>query len=135
MKIMNYNDLEYAAKKKLAVYCPAANGFLKKPRPASFVMNQTIRIINGAIKAGLFIYVKENVQPVFFAGPGGALLCDRHIEGLTRTFPYDADGWHSAKYYGSHHIVGESMTTEAMKMICKHFNGIWKDVELPNEPF
>jgi ribosomal protein L31 len=134
MRIVNYNDLQYAATKRLAVYCPSGGpGGLKSPKPASFVMNQDVRTINSAINNGLFIYVKENCHPVFFSGPGGALMCDRHIEGLTKAFKRDVDGYENFKFYGGWYIVGESMSIATMKTICKQFNGIWKDVD--NEPF
>jgi len=132
MKIRNYNDLEYAAEKKLAVYRPSS---AQGPKPAAFVMNQDVRTINRAINDGLFIYVKENVQPKFFCGAGDSLMCDRHIEGLTRTFSHDVYGFDLAKKYEGWHIVGECMSLSAMKMICKQFNGIWIENKTGCVPF
>lgn len=132
MKINNYNDLEYAAKKKLAVYCPASDkprkygiGFLSKPKPAAFVMHQCINIINRAIKQGLYIYVKDNDRPVFFTKTCGALMCDREVEGLTTELPDEK--WATRFYYGSKYFVGESMSIATMKTICKAFDGIWRE--------
>jgi len=127
MRIRNYNDLEYAAAKKLAVYCPGPKpaAALKNPKPASFVMNMDVRSINRAINTGLFIYIKENIQPRFFEGPGGALMCDRAVKGLTTTFPHTPAGLDNFKYYGSWNMVGESMTKKTMISICHQFNGIW----------
>ena len=130
MKINNYNDLEYAADKRLAVYTPNGRVF-SKPKPAAFVMNMDVRSINNAINSGLYIYVKKNAQLIFFEGKLGFLMCSRHVPGLTDTFENDKIGYQNFLKHGGWHLIGGGMSKETMKAICRQFNGIWEDREFP----
>ena len=54
----------------------------------------------------------------FRYGPGGALLCDEEIEGITQRLDDQAAG-----YYGGRYMVGESMTVGAATRIAELLGG------------
>jgi hypothetical protein len=54
----------------------------------------------------------------FWSGPGGALLCERAIAGLTQELSED-----SARFYGGKHFVGETIHAGAAKKIAEAFDG------------
>ena len=54
----------------------------------------------------------------FKYGPGGALVCDEPIEGVTQ--PLDAQ---SSEYYGGKFMIGESMSHGAAKRIAELLGG------------
>lgn len=62
-------------------------------------------------------HTPDNSKPKFFRGPGGALLCDRAVEGLTDELRDDD----TASYYGGKFIVGESISESGAKKIAEAF--------------
>lgn len=56
----------------------------------------------------------------FWCGPGGALLCDTAIPGLTQEVN-DEDG--SVQYYGGRFFVGETILPSAAKLIARALGG------------
>jgi hypothetical protein len=52
-------------------------------------------------------------RPTFFAGPGGALMCNCEVHGLT----HKLSNLDTAAYYGSEFFVGESMCRATMRWI------------------
>ena len=55
---------------------------------------------------------------VFRYGPGGALVCDHEIEGITQGVDEEA-----AKYYGGAYFIGESMAKSAARKIAELLGG------------
>ena len=71
-------------------------------------------------------------KPKAHAGPGGSLIVDQHINGLTQYLYGD-----SAEFYTGAHMIGETITIEAMRTICKALNIDFQEREsdaTPNRP-
>jgi len=60
-----------------------------------------------------------------YYGPGGALVTDRVVEGLTHELLPA-----TAKYYGGNHFIAESMTRQTAEAISRAF-----DLEMVSDPF
>jgi hypothetical protein len=60
-------------------------------------------------------------KPKFYRGPGGALMCDRALLGLTQELT-DAE---SVRWYGGSFFVGESMGEYASQQIAVALGGEW----------
>jgi hypothetical protein len=54
----------------------------------------------------------------FTYGPGGALVCDEEIAGVTQKLDADA-----ADYYGGQFMIGESMSITAARRIAELLGG------------
>jgi hypothetical protein len=64
------------------------------------------------------------MKPKSYYGPGGALVTDRAIKGVTHELCDD-----SATYYGGRHFIAESMTRGAAEKISAAFG-----LELVDQP-
>lgn len=58
----------------------------------------------------------------FHYGPGGALVSDKEIAGITQMLDDS-----SAVYYGGHFMVGESMTESCARRIADLLGGEFED--------
>lgn len=65
----------------------------------------------------------------FRRGPGGALVCNEPIKGVTQNLSFD-----DATYYGGSYLIGESMTLGAAKRIAKLLGGTLKGSESEATP-
>ena len=57
--ITNLEELKQAVGKRQAVYVPSSPCWFR-PRPAAFIINQQEGVLLKLIKAGMFIYKKED---------------------------------------------------------------------------
>lgn len=59
--IVTLEGLKQAAARRQAVYVPSSPCWFR-PRPAAFVINQQGAVLLRLIKAGMFIYKKEEIK-------------------------------------------------------------------------
>ncbi len=69
-------------------------------------------------------------KPVFHYGAGGALTCDRELEGITQELKEEDH----AKWYGGVHFIGESMTKGAAKAIAEALGGVFEEIPGEDKP-
>ncbi len=88
--------------------CPACMIDFKRDDPGVIMKKITVQAMQRAKDA-----------PVFRYGTGGALLCDRHIEGVTQELSDRI-----AMYYGDKYIVCETVRFDAAKKLAGMLGGI-----------